>query len=212
DPVWRAVLSQYSNAGVWKPPHFHLVVLMGAPLLLGMVGALPRSDWSEERWFIATWAISSVGLIYLPVVYQIKLLSAWQFPIAVLAAHAWHERVAPLVPRTSRALAVGVLVVFVSVTNGYLFAWRFIALRRHTAPYYLHHDQIDALGWLSQHTHSDDVVMASPDLGPFVPNYGGSRAYLAHWAMTNRFFERRENVAKFFGSAVPESWREQLLS
>ena len=213
DPLWRAVLSQYSNAGVWTPPHLHLIVLMGAPLLLALLGAVRRTYWSEERWFAATWAATSVCLIYLPVVYQIKLLSGWQFPIAVLAAHAWHEKIRPVLgPRISPGLAVAVLAVLVSSTNLYLFAWRFTDLRRHSAPYYLHHDQIQALDWLSQHAEPSDVVLAQSDVGQFVPNYGASRAYVAHWAMTNRFFERRANVDTFFRPDASDAWRQQLLS
>jgi hypothetical protein len=213
DPLWRAVLSQYSNAGVWTPPHLHLIMLMGVPLLLGALGALRVAHWSEERLFAATWAATSVCLIYLPVVYQIKLLSGWQFPLAVLAAHAWHERTGPvLARRMSPRLAFAALALLVSFTNVYLFAWRFVDLRRHGAPYYLHHDQIAALDWLSEHARPFDVVIAQSEIGQFVPNYGRSRAYVAHWAMTNRFFERRANVERFFRSDGSEDWRRQLLS
>jgi hypothetical protein len=112
----------------------------------------------------------------------------------------------------SSRLAFAVLVLLVSSTNLYLFAWRFVDLRRHSAPYYLHHDQIDVLDWLSHHAGPSDVVLAQPELGQFVPNYGGSRAYLAHWAMTNRFFERRANVETFFEPAATDEWRQRLLS
>jgi len=186
---------------------------MGAPLLLAIVGAIRRTPGSEERWFAFTWAATGICLIYLPVVYQIKLLSGWQFPLAVLAAHAWHERLRPaLGRRLSPQLAFAVLVLLVSSTNLYLFAWRFVDLRRHSSPYYLHHDQIDVLDWLAHSAGTSDVVLAQPELGQFVPNYGGSRAYLAHWAMTNRFFERRANVATFFQPAASDDWRQRLLS
>jgi len=226
DPLWRAVLSQYSNAGVWTPPHLHLIILMGAPLLLALAGAMPgppslqnslssvgETGWSDERCFVVTWAATGLVLIYLPVVYQIKLLSGWQFPIAILAAHGWHERIGPaLMPRISPRPAFALVVLLVSSTNLYLFTWRFTELRRHSAPYYLHQDQLDALAWLAQHTGKSDVVLAQPELGQFVPNYGGARAYLAHWAMTNRFFERRANVEKFFRPTPPDDWRERLLT
>lgn len=213
DPLWRSILSQYSNAGVWTPRHFHLIVLMGAPLLLALVGLNPRDGWTDERRFVTIWAATGLCLIYLPVVYQIKLLSAWQFPIAVLAAHAWHERMAPVLERrTSRRWAVAALVVTVSLTNVYLFAWRFIDLGRHAPPYYLHDDEVEALAWLSRNAQSSDVVLAPAEIGQFVPNYGASRAYLAHWAMTNRFYERRANVERFFAADTPERWREQLVT
>jgi hypothetical protein len=212
DPLWRSVLSQYANAGVWTPPHIHLIALMGVPLLLAALSTAGCRPWSAERWFLATWALVSLALIYLPLVYQIKLLSGWQFPIAVLAAHAWHEQVLPRLGRVRLApVATAGLVLCASITNVYLFSWRFVELGRHTAPYYLHRDQVAGLDWLALHAQPSDVVLAPPLLGQFVPNYGRSRAYLAHWAMTNRFFERRQNVDVFFDDGTPASWRRRLL-
>jgi hypothetical protein len=213
DPLWRSILGQYANAGVWTPPHLHLIVLMGVPLLLAAVAVFRRTTWSDEQCFLATWAITGLFLIYLPVVYQIKLLSALQFPIAILAAHGWHERVQPRLERLiAKQWTVALLVLMVSATNLYLFTWRFVDLKRRTAPYYLHRDEVEALDWLSQNATSSDVVIAEANVGQFVPNYGGTRAYLAHWAMTNRFYERRANVEGFFSPYVPEGWRHQLLA
>jgi hypothetical protein len=213
DPLWQAILRQYANAGVWTPPHAHLVVLMGLPLVLAVIAVLSRGAWSEERIFIVTWAAVGLVLIYLPVVYQIKLLSGWQFPIAILAAHAWHEGIAR---RAERLLpsrwAFAVLLLLVGSTNAYLFVWRFVELRRHSEPYYLHRDSMDALSWLSTNSGPADVVLAPADVGRFVPNYGASRSYLAHWAMTNRFFERRSNVETFFSPETAPEWRARLMN
>jgi hypothetical protein len=213
DPLWRSILSQYPNAGVWTPPHLHLLVLMGIPLVLAVWSIVRWTHWTDERRFMAIWASTSVVLIYLPVVYQIKLLSGWQFPLAVLAAHAWHEGVVPAFGRRlSPVLATALLLVAVSATNAYLFAWRLVDLRRHASPYYLRRDDADALGWLAEHATPADVVLAPIDVGQFVPNYGASRAYLAHWAMTNRFYERRDNVDRFFRTDTLDSWRSDLLT
>jgi hypothetical protein len=212
DPLWRAILAQYSNAGVWTPPHVHLIVLMGLSLLAAIAGLFPTAYWSDERRFIAVWAVTGLALIYLPVVYQIKLLSGWQFPLAVLAAHGWHERIVPhLRTRPLRMAAVTVAVLGITATNGYLFAWRFTELRKHSAPYFLAKDDLSALTWLSGHATRDDVVLARGEIGQFVPNYGRTRAYLAHWAMTNRFFERRSNVNAFFAATTDAAWRVRLL-
>jgi hypothetical protein len=212
DPLWQSILSQYSNAGVWTPPHLHLVVLMGIPFLLAVLAVLPRSPWTDERRFLTVWVATGLVLIYLPVVFQIKLLSAWQFPIALLAVHAWYERIVPALPRTlPRAAATAALLLAVSATNLYLFAWRFVELRRHAPPYFLHHEEHEALQWLAANASPSDVVIAPIELGQFVPNHGRTRAYLAHWAMTNRFFERRDNVDRFFSPEAAHDWRKALL-
>lgn len=207
DALWRAILAQYANLGVGTPRPVHLVVLMGLPLVLAIAGLFPRGVFDDRRLFAATWLAAGAALIYLPVVYQVKLLNGWQYPIAVLAAHAWHERVAPRGGRTATAL----LMLAVLPTTMYLFAWRFAELRRHEPPYFLHRDEVMALDWLSAHADGRDVVLADIMLGRWVPSHSRARPYLAHPAMTNHFFERRQKVEMFFGGAADDTWRRALV-
>lgn len=220
DPLWRSILAQYANAGVWTPRHLHLVVLMGLPLVLAMASLLRRGPRSDATLFVSAWAVAGLGLIYLPVVFQIKLLGGWQFPLAVLAAKAWHELVEPWIGRRlparvaridTAAIARLLLVLAVIPTNLYLYAWRFVELKRQSPPYFLHQDEAAALEWLRQHAGPDDVVIAPEVIGRFVPNYGETRAYLAHWAMTNRYHLRVARANAFFTPEVVDDWRAQLL-
>jgi hypothetical protein len=220
DPLWREVLAQYVNAGVWTPPHIHLVVLMGVPLLIAVigVGALFRDESSQ---MVAVWAVLGPVLAYLPFVFQVKLLTAWQFPLAIAAAHVWYDRVvprmargiAPLVgnQRTVEILSLLVLVALVAPTNLYLLAWRISELRRHDVPYFLHRDEKASLDWLASHSTPHDVALAPLQVGQFVPNYGGTRTVLAHWAMTTHYFERRGAVERFFRPETPRQERVALL-
>ena len=152
-----------------------------------------------RNWLVSAWAIVGLGLIYIPVVFQIKMLGGWQFPLAILAAKTWHDAVTPAISRgltrwigagTAVRVARIILLLLVIPTNLYLFAWRFVELRRQAPPYYLQHDEAAALEWLARHATPEDVVLAPETIGQFVPNYGETRAYLAHWAMTNRYHER----------------------
>jgi hypothetical protein len=155
---------------------------------------------------------------------QIKMLAGWQFPIAVLAAYAWHDGVSPwlehlasLAPMrrlrvSARTLGTATLIALILPTNAYLYVWRIVELRRHQSPYYLHRDEISALDWLARQDGPREVVLAPPAIGQFVPNYGRARAYLAHWAMTNRFYERSGNVNRFLSPSTPDRWRDELMS
>ncbi len=220
NPLWRSILAQYSGAGVWTPRHVHLIVLMGLPLILAVPGFFRRGPRTDERLLVSAWAAVGLVLIYLPVVFQIKMLGGWQFPIAALAAGAWHESVEPWISRkfprrvggvSAVTAARALLLLAVLPTNVYLYAWRFVELRRQAPPYYLHRDEAAALDWLRHHAAPEDVVLAPEAIGQFVPNYGESRAYLAHWAMTNRYHERVARVRAFFDPDVVDAWRAQLL-
>lgn len=222
DPLWQAILAQYENAGIVTPPGWHLLVLLGVPLLLAPFG-VRRLDGELLPRFILVWAVVGGVIAYLPTVYQVKFLTAWQFPLAVLAARAWTrwtagwrstaedrggERGSAGVAEWAPALVILLLVV---PTNAYLFAWRFVELRRHERPYFLERDEVAAFDWLSTHATPADVVIAPLDIGQYVPSYGRTRSYLAHWAMTNRFFERQRGVAQFFDPAIAGDVKREIL-
>jgi hypothetical protein len=139
DPLWRSILSQYVNAGVWTPVPPLLVILLGAPLLLAAVRLRGLSwDHAGTR-FAASWALIGVVIIYVPTVFQVKLLAALQVPLAILAADLWCTRLGPWLEswaarRGGRAAAAWVpalvLALLVLPTNMYLLVWRLIELRR----------------------------------------------------------------------------------
>ncbi len=184
----------------------------------------------DTRLFAHGWFWISFILIYLPVDYQIHMLNGWQLPIAVLATVAVFDAILPWVrrrwgsapaavpasvPGSGRdrwAIWAAVLLLLVVIpTNLYLFAWRFVELGRAASPYYLERDEVAALAWLDAHVAADDVVLASLDLGQYVPAYTGANAFLAHWAQTVDFYTKRDQVALFYtGGAEPAAEDAEL--
>jgi hypothetical protein len=221
DPLWKSILAQYPNAGVWTPTPPHMVILLGFPLLLAAAQLFDSKPRDERDWFVLTWLAVGFALIYLPTVYQVKMLVGLQMPIAVLAARTWQRRVEPtlaraLVHRASLSpwvvpVSAFLVAALCAPTNVYLYAWRVLDLSRHEAPFYLHRDEAAALDWLAHHASKSDVVLSTLDVGRFVPSYGASRAFLAHWAMTNRYFERMSLTDQFFSPGTSQEWREGLL-
>lgn len=220
DPLWRSVLAQYVNAGVWTPMPPLLPVLMGVPLLFAL-WRLRSLDWRHDGTrFAAVWTVTGLGLVYVPTVFQVKLLAAWQVPLAIVAADLWVSSLGPAVsrgiarfvgPGLARPAAVLVLALLVLPTNLYLIVWRLIDLRRADSSYYITTDEKAALDALAAHSSKDDVVLAVEDVGRWVPNYGRTRAYLAHWAMTNHYLDRRQTVQKFFAPETDDAWRAATL-
>lgn len=238
DPLWQQILGQYANAGVWTPSLPHLALLLGPVLWVAVPAGVTAVGRSDARRYLLGWALVGVCLSYAPVVYQIKFLTGLQVPLAILAAAVWHERLGPWLaerwarravagssaaasPPASAALArpalvpwalTALLVAAVVPTNVYLYAWRFVELSRGEPPYYLHVDEKAALDWMARNSVPGDVAVAPLEVGQFVPNYGRTRAMLAHWAMTARFFERREAVERIFDVATDRDSRERLLT
>lgn len=213
DPMWRQVLAQFANAGVYTPNVFHLLILLGPQLPLAFA-ALPQL-WrrrSDADLLLLAWTVLGFGLLYIPTDFQIHMLNPYQVPLALLAMRTL-LRVAATPGRLAwlRRWAPQLLLLVAIPVNLYLLSWRLIDLSRHRAPYYLHRDEVAALQWLDQQG-GNTVVLSDETLGQYVPALTAKRAVLAHWAQTVDYYTKVKQVDQFFDPATPAADRAALLS
>lgn len=222
DEVWKGVLSQFDNAGAWTPAPYLLPILMGMAWLLAIWALDIKTPWRDRddtHLFILAWFLSHFVLIYIPLNFQIHLLSGWQVVIGVLATIGLYKRILPWLqkrlPNVSRQrlalIASAVLLLVVIPTNVYILAWRFIDLRRYDYPFYVEKDNLAALDYLETQVKSDDVVLSSLSLGQYVPALTGARAFLAHWAQTLDFYGKEAMVTAFFTDTTTDAQRLEVL-
>ena len=222
DEVWRGVLAQFGNAGVFTPSPLLLPILMGFAWLLAIWALDIRTPWNDRddtHLFILAWFLSHFVLIYLPFNFQIHLLSGWQIVIGVLATIGLYTRVLPLLQRVFKSIprerlirrATVLLIVAVIPLNLYIIGWRFIDLRRGDAPFYMPTDTLAAYDYLETQVHSNDVVLSSLTTGQFVPALTGARSFLGHWAQTLDFYGKTDMVQQVFNSATDDSQRQTIL-
>lgn len=228
DPLWEEVLAQFANADVYTPSPPHLVILFGFPLILAIVtwiGVAWKKQWTEENLFVMGWFLAGAMLNYIPTDFQIHMLNSWQIPMMILVTKGLYEFIVPVIAQwkfrvqssesrigdRAKHLVVAAFVLAVLPTNVYLWAWRFVDLARHDYPYYLHQDDVAALDWLRENTLPDDIVLCSLTLGQYVPAVSGNTAFLAHWAQTVDFYDKRDRVARFFDVATPDEERAETL-
>lgn len=229
DPLWKEVLAQFANAGVYTPNLLHLPILLGFAFLLALFTVLKDNPFrlqglSDKDLFLRSWFWSNFLLIYIPTDFQIHMLNGWQVPIAILAVQGLFRYIKPgvekiLSSRTKslssgsiqRLLGLG-LIVIILPTNLYLWAWRFVDLSRHDYPYYLHKDEISALNWLDKNASSDSVVLSSLTIGQYIPAMTGTHAFLAHWAQTVDFYGKTDMVNEFYAAGTSDARRQQILA
>jgi hypothetical protein len=227
DPLWKQVLAQFANAGVYTPNLLHLPILLGITFILALITAIRDHPFRagglpDYSIFITGWFWVSFVLIYLPVDYQIHMLNGWQIPISLLAVKGLFEWIipffekklkAPTKPRRWNAeIAIPVLfLISISLTNIYLWAWRFFDLSRHDYPFYLYRDEVSGLDWLDKQGSESDVVIGSLDIGQYVPVITGKPSFLAHWAQTVDFHEKANLVQQFYSDQPDEEMRKNII-
>ncbi len=230
DPVWKQVLAQFANAGVYTPPPWQLPILLGIPLLIALLTVILRNPlrlrgWSDNDLFLLAWLVGNLLLIYIPTDFQIHMLNGIQVPIAILAASGFYRYILPNLERLYSRLKAGAqgnaawlsrasvafLLLAILPTNLYLWSWRFFELSQHTYPYYLYKDEISAFSWLSENGSINDVVLSSLMIGQYVPMMTGKHAFLAHWAQTLDFYGKQKLVQEFFNIQTSDSRRQEIL-
>lgn len=231
DPIWRATLSQYGNAGAYTPPPIHVLVLLGLPLVLTLVGLVAvawqhrlttvvgwaRTSRPRELLLIA-WIVLGAALLYIPTDFQIKMFVSWQVPLSIFATGVLFSGLAAAARRIPRlrthqvVAAVGALAVIATLpTNTYLLGWRVVDLERQGYPYDLRTDEVIAMDWLGANTDHFSPVLSSLTVGQYLPSVSGNNAFLAHWAATIDYYAKEREVALFFNTAAPDSFRHDLL-
>ncbi|HEB65141.1 MAG TPA: hypothetical protein ENJ02_06340 [Chloroflexi bacterium] len=229
NPIWKEVLAQFDNAGVFTPNPLRMFIPMGIPLFLGLAGALttlraaarPQKaaapHKSRLRTFLLAWFFGGWALTYVPTDFQIHMINSWQVPVVLLGVDFWFEKVHPRLAQrwqalASPALAAAVLLAAVIPTNGYIFLWRFLDLHRYNYPYFLHQAEYDAMQWLDENAPSDAIVLSSYEPGRYIPAISGRTAFLSHWAQTVDFYTKRDFVAAFFQADTPDAQRRQVIT
>ncbi len=227
-PIWREVLAQFDNAGVFTPNPIRMFIPMGIPLILGLAGALttlraaarpPEAEAaprSRLRTFLLVWFFGGWALTYIPTDFQIHMINSWQVPVILLGVEFWFESLWPLAAKSRQALASSVLagaVLLAAIvpTNGYIFLWRFLDLHRYNYPYFLHQAEYDAMQWLNENTPPEAVILSAYEPGRYIPGISGRAAFLSHWAQTVDFFAKRAAVEDFFRAETPDTRRRQVL-
>ena len=218
DATWSGVLKQYGNAGVYTPSPPHLIVLLGLPFLLAMWQIRPAA-WralSNDQLFVRVWLVAGFALLYIPTDYQIKMLTAYQAPVGLLAVETLRRvnlgRLRwPTLARWAPRVVPAAFVATIVLTNVYLTIWRVVDLRRANYPYYLAASDVRALESVARLSNPGEIVLSSSELGVFVPVYSDARPYVAHWAQTLDFYARRRDVAWFFAPSTTNDDREKFV-
>jgi uncharacterized membrane protein len=206
-----------------------MLILLGLPFILAIVTAvlsvrdahLRRTDpagplLADAELFVGVWFVAGWALTYVPTDFQIHMLNSWQVPIGLLATVGLFRYVRPALEQrwgTGRmaTLVVPVFIVLILLTNLYLWMWRFVDLNRYDYPYYLYRDEMAAMEWLADHSPLEAIVLSSYDTGRYVPALSGRRAFLAHWAQTLNFYDKRTRVERFFDAGVDDAERLETL-
>ena len=199
DAVLRAWSAQNLTP---SPPPLDYLLGYGLLWIFAFFGA--RQAWQRKTdWdvLLLVWVLVTLPLLYAPFPLQRRLSLGLHVPIGILAAIGLTEIVRAKWPR--RAL-IGVTLL----TSVFIELALLGGAAARDPRIYLSVNEAQALSWLQQNAPTTAVVLASPELGGFIPAFSGQRVVYGHPFETVDAKRREQLVKDFFAGTLD---RAQVL-
>lgn len=194
DPYWDA--AQFTNNTILPPSPLSLLLGLG---LLGILAGIGLWQWVRQGrdWLLPIWAIVNGLVLYVPVPFAGRFLLGLVLPVGVLAAYGLEEMVLPslqksrffttfsrLTPTPLATLRRCILILTIPSTMMVVVFLMQVSTLRQDFPVYLPQNEVSAAAWLAGQTGPEDVVLASYEVGNYLPRLVGSKVFLGHEYLT----------------------------
>lgn len=187
-----------------SPPVWDTIISLAPLLLLAPYGArvifLNRNK--AQRLFLV-WILVALLILYVPFGLQRRFMMGIYIPVASLAALGVDRMILDGRRFWLRSL---LLLLMVLPTNLLVLQAARHGIQTRDERLYLRRDEMDALAWIDANTLPDDIILASPETGLFIPAQTGRRVIYGHPFETVQADEQRERVLDFYrGTDMPSS-------
>jgi hypothetical protein len=185
--------------------------LVGLLAILGGVVAVRSRD--QGALALLTWSIVALVLVYVPFALQRRFLTGLGIPLAILAVIGLSRWLSPKLSN-ARARLAGVSAVGISALGSLFLLLVLISgvLNQqgqpdHFARLYLSLDEAAAMRWLLTNAQ-DEIVIAAPRTGMWLPGRSGVRVFAGHPFETIDAEVKNAQAEAFFRGEMPdEEWQ-----
>jgi hypothetical protein len=162
---------------------------------------------SSANLLLGLWLLINLLLLFAPFSLQRRLMLGMWIPLAALAAPhlvRWIFRPVGSILRglaVAAALIPSALIFLLALFSGIDSQNRLLFLKK---------DEADAVDWLAGNAGPEKVVLAEPEITPWLPGMAGVRVVYGHPMETPFADGVRMDVMDFFGNGTAASWSDTL--
>jgi len=198
DPAFRSWNAQNLTA---SPPIWDVVVALSPALILALLSGIRR--WRQHEiannqpvTLLVVWTVFGLIMLYLPFSLQRRFMMGLYVPLAGLAAVGVEALAGP---RSNRFKTLtGSLFLLAVPTNLIILLAAFSGIQSRDHNIYLTRAEYTALTWIGDNTEAESVIMASPEMGLFIPAHTGRRVIYGHPFETVAAEESEKLVLAFY--------------
>jgi len=201
DPLLRGWMAQNVTP---SPPVWDYALGYGLILVLAVPGAVQAvRRRSDADLLLLAWVGVTVVLLYAPFSLQRRFSFGLHIPLAILAETG-------LLSLTKRKWIVGLAIASMLLTTLLVLVLAIGGGLKQDSRLFVSADEADAMNWLRANTSRQAVVLASPEMGLFVPAWAGRRVVYGHPFETVDAEQTKKRVETFFAQAS-NAEREAML-
>jgi hypothetical protein len=180
-----------------SPAIWDLLISYSPTILLAIPGGyLVWKSKDSNTVLLLIWAVLGVLLLYIPWDLQRRFILGYMIPLAGLAAIGLDyifER------KKSLGLVITLLILLLIVpTNLMILLGGVQAVNSREPKVLLHREEMMALDWIIANTNQNALILASPQMGLYLPAYTGREVLYGHPFETINATEMQTTVEKFF--------------
>ncbi len=186
-----------------SPPVWDLLISFAPVLLFAIPGLwfVWRKGESAQR-ILIVWSIVGFLLVYIPWGLQRRFLIGYMVPLAGLAGLGL-DRLFTHQKRLALAMLTFVFVMAVP-SNLLILVGGVGAIQSRESMVFLSIDEKTSLDWLRANSPDDALVLASPQMGLFIPAYTGRRVLYGHPFETVNAQVMETKVEHFFQGSISD--------
>ncbi len=207
DPILRGWQAQNITL---SPPFWDLLLSFSPLFILAIFGAIIAARQKMRTWYsVVAWLVIGIIFVYLPWSLQRRFLFGLFIPIALLATLAMQYLNEKFNLKGFRLIIFGTFFIATFTTNLLLEITTIYGIKTKDPLLFLTRSEDHALTWIEGNTPSNALVLASPQMGLFIPAHTGRRVIYGHPFETVDAADRKNEVTTFYSGFGSENIQDQ---
>jgi hypothetical protein len=199
------LLSGWNAQNVTPAPSFLNFVLSFSPALILAIWGLWSALRQHEEYpikLLLVWLVLAPVLIYLPFSLQRRFITGYYIPVAILAVYAIYVVLGRIKPAVNPKKVFTPILIVSILTNVVVLFSGLYGVQTHNQLLYLSKDEDATIGWIKANTSQDAVILASPQIGTFIPAQTGRRVLWGHPFETVNSEVVENGIVQFYSGSL----------
>ncbi len=178
----------------------------GTSLEEGKIPDSPSGTSLMDSRLLLVWVILGLILLYAPFNLQRRFILGYYIPLVGLAVLGLNELGKH--KKVIRRIAFGLSLP----TNAFILALTIFGSLTHAPLFYLTQDEAAAMAWIQANSTQTALILASPEIGMFIPAETGRRVIYGHPYETPYAVLEKQSVEDFFSGRLTQFQAASFLT